>query len=61
MVAANGVQKAAEFYVKRDFGGGKGVASEIRQVCWGQRIQGRRGFIGWGRERWVLGCWDGYR
>ena len=53
MVAANGVQKAAECYVKRDPGGSKGSALEIRQAWRRWRRQGRRRFRRWGRERWV--------
>ena len=58
----NGVQKAAEYYVKRYFGGGKGAALEIRQA-WRERrrIQGYRGIRIWGREKWVSVCWDGDR
>ena len=61
MVAANGGQKAAELYVKRYFGGGKGVALEIRKVWRGRMIQIHIGFRGWGRELWVSGFWDGDR
>ena len=32
VVEVNGGQKAAECYIKRYFGGSKGVALEIRQV-----------------------------
>ena len=31
-MASNGVQEAAECYIKRDFGGGKGAVLEIRQA-----------------------------
>ena len=61
VVEENGVQKAAECYVKIDFGGGKAAALEIRQAWRGRRRQGHRGVIRWGRERWVSGLWDGDR
>ena len=61
VVESNGDQEAAELYVKRYFGGGKGAALEIRQAWQGRRRQGSSGVGGWCRERWVLGCWEGYR
>ena len=61
VVEVNGGQKASEFYVKIDFGSGKGAALEIQQAWWRQRRQGRRGVKIWGRERWVSGLWDRYR
>ena len=61
MLESNGGQKAAECYVKRNFGGGKGEALEIRQEWQGRIRQVRRGVRGWDREKWVLGCWEGYR
>ena len=61
MVEANDRQKSAECYVKIYFGGGKGAALEIWKVWWGKRRQGCRGVRIWSREKWVSGCWDGYR
>ena len=60
MAEANDEQKAAECYVKRYFRGSKGEALEIRKALLGRRRQGHRGVIGWGRKRWVMGCWNGY-
>ena len=59
MVKANGVQKASECYVKRYFGGYKGAVLGIWQA-WKNRRRGqvRRGVIIWGRELWVLVCWE---
>ena len=60
MVGVNGGQKAAECYVQRDFGGGKGAVLEIFQA-WRERrrIQERRGVRRCDRERWVSVFWDG--
>ena len=54
LAEANGVQKAAECYVKRDFGGVKGSALEIWKA-WQERRrrQGRIGVRRWGRRRWA--------
>ena len=56
------VLKAAGCYVKRDCGGGKGEALIISQE-WRERRrrQGHRGVRRWGRDRWVLVFWYGYR
>ena len=43
MVAANDGQEAAECYVKRDLGDGKGEELEIQQVWQGQGRQGSSG------------------
>ena len=61
VVEAIGGQKAAECYVKRDFGGGKGAELEIRQAWRERRRQGHRGVRRWDREQSVSGCWDGDR
>ena len=61
MVAKNSGQEAADFYVKRDFGGGKGAALEIRQVWWGRGIQGSSGVGVQYRDIWDSVYWDGYR
>ena len=59
---ADGSQKAAEFYMKRDFGGSKGAELETCQACQEHRIrQVQRGFRIWVRQKWVLVCCDGDR
>ena len=59
MVDTNDGNKAAELYVKRDLGNGKGAAWEIRKAWRGRRRQVRRGVRRLGRGLWVLGYWDG--
>ena len=49
VVTENGGQKAAECYIKIDFGGGKGAALEIWQAWRGRRRQGHRGVRLWVR------------
>ena len=61
VVASKGVHKAAECYVKINFGDGKGVALEIRQALRGRRRQGYIGVRRRDRVRWVSECWYGYR
>ena len=43
MAAANGFLEAAEFNVRRDFGGGKGAALGIHQAWRGKGRQGGSG------------------
>ena len=44
LLAENGDEETADCYVRRYFGGGKGVALEIRQAWQGQRRQGSSRF-----------------
>ena len=61
LMAENGGQKLDECYIKKYSGSGKGATLEIRQAwCWRTR-QGSSGVRVRCRERWVSGCWDGYR
>ena len=46
VLMANDYQEAAECYVKREYGGGKGAGLEIRLAWRGQRRQGSSGVIG---------------